>query len=258
MTRFNARIVKKLVSDVGKSMPTTTSNSKVTLSEKQLELLLVLRRAEAEYERALLLDRCRMQDRRLSSIARDCRQISSLLKRAETRWGSLSPIAKEEIVRFAPDVHSRDDSNSFVERFEEVITLMVNTAERCASEPRRSWRGRPSTGRSGVSIFALTEFTKIVRQFWIINISLGFSFGYSEVFGKGTHPQKGRKQLNQASLFLLGAAQKMDARCDEANIRQAMERAARDPTLDGTYDETAGLLERLRALPGGPLSIAPR
>jgi hypothetical protein len=227
------KFVAKLLADLSQANSGTKSSAPATLLQKRRKLLVILRTAEKEYSAALQLERCRHSQRQmLSSVRRDCKKLRSHLSAARNCWSSIGQYGgKEEIARFAPGSEAREDLDSFIERFEDAISLMIQSAERCRSEEQFSWRGRPRRGNSGISLFALTEFAKVVLAFWVEEISPALSFGYD-----GAHSKKRRKQLNMATLLVLRAAERMDTRCTLSNVRQAMEAARREPMLYGTIE----------------------
>jgi hypothetical protein len=191
------------------------------------KLRAALREAAKVYSEALQLDRCRYADRRmLSSVHRDCKKLRSRLTATQNCWSNIGRYGgKEEIARFSADY----DADSLIELFENAIRLMIQSAEWCSSEEQFSWRGRPSRSKSGINLFALTEAVKVVRAFWVEEISPAFIFGYV-----GAHSKKARKQLNAATLLVLRAAQRfLDSRCNLGNVRRAMEAARREPMLYG-------------------------
>jgi hypothetical protein len=214
------REVARLLAELSRSIPDIARSERA-----KRKLRAALRAAAKEYSEALQLDRCRYaQRKKLSSVHRDCKKLRSHLTAAQNCWSSIGRY-KEEIARFAPDY----DVDSFIEHFENAISLMIQSAQWCSSEEQFSWRGRPNRSKSGINLFALTEAVKVVRACWVEEFSPAFSFGYV-----GAHSKKARKQLNAATLLMLHSAQRfLDSRCTLGNVRRAMNTARRERRLYG-------------------------
>jgi hypothetical protein len=218
--------VARLLAELSRSIPDIARSERAKAGMKR-KLRAALIAAVQEYGSALQLDRRRYADRRmLSSVHRDCKKLNSHLTAAQNCWSNIGRYGgKEEIARFAPDY----DVDSFIELFENAISLMIERAQRCSSEEQFPRRGRPSPSKSGINLFALTEGVKVLRAFWVKEISPAFSFGYV-----GAHSKKARKQLNAATLLVFRSAQRfLDSRCTLGNVRRAMETARGEPMLYG-------------------------
>jgi len=221
--------VARLLAELSRSIPDIARSERAKAGMKR-KLRAALVAAVQEYGSALQLDRRRYADRRmLSSVHRDCKKLRSRLTATQNCWSNIGRYGgKEEIARFAPG----GDVVSFIERFDDAISLMIQSAERCSSEGQFSWRGRPNRSKSGINLFALTEAVKVVRACWIEEFSPAFSFGYV-----GAHSKKVHKQLNAATLLMLRSAQRfLDSRCTLGNIRRAREWSRREPRLYRTRD----------------------
>jgi hypothetical protein len=232
--QFTKKVLARFLAEISQvSSGTKSSAYAALLQRKERQLRVTLRNARKEYIAAIQLDRCRNNQRQmLSSVHRDSKKLKAHLAATQRCWSKIGKYGgKEEIARFAPGSDSREELDSFIRRFEETVRLMIQSAEGCRSEKQFTWRGRPRRGKSGISLFALTEFAKIIQAFWIQEIPPAFSFGYN-----GAHSKKARKQLNAATLVMLRSAQWLDTRCTLSNVRQAMEAARREPMLYGTIE----------------------
>jgi hypothetical protein len=108
---------------------------------------------------------------------------------------------------------------------------MLLAAESGSEDERFSYPGRPrGKGETGASLVALEEFTKVVRAFWIKEVSDVFGFDQATVFDETADPKNGRrKPASAAARLIAGAAEILDPRYSLGNVRQVMEAVHRDP-----------------------------
>jgi hypothetical protein len=198
------------------------------LRGKEAQLLAALREAEQVYEEWLELEPRRDQLRRsISTLPTDCEKLAKHLQSALACWSKMSEDNRYELAARSPN---RGTVEEVTRRFDSTLTEMLSCAQRGSTEVNFSWRGRPRKSRAGMSLVALEEFTKVVRAFWVEEVSPVFGFDQTTIIDETTDANKGRREPASAATRLIeGAAKILDPRYNLSNVRQVMESVYHDP-----------------------------
>jgi hypothetical protein len=236
MSRFNTENASELAKEAFRlriddsAEDQRNEKAAAPLLGKEEKLLYALRRAEEAYEETLLLDPVRDKMRlTLRSLPRDCRKLSKHLRNALACWSAMRNYGGQyELVMRFPDVESLDGANELTSRIDETLQQLLSAAEWVSEEELPSYRGRPSgRSREGLSLFALEEFTKVLRAFWLEEKISGV-FGFDQ--GTQDHIDDGERVATSAAARLIERAAKvLDENYDLGHVRQAMENVYAQP-----------------------------
>ena len=202
---------------------------------KELKLLAALREAEEAYEEWLQLGPALTKVRQLvKNFPADCDRLKKNVEPVLARWSAMTQYGgDEEIACRVPNLKTREEVNAFicsVDRAMETLKLLM-TAETGSEDERFAYRGSPG-GKSNSSdalIAPLKEFTKVVRTFWLKEVSDQFGFDETTVVDETTNRDGRREPASAAARLIAGAAKILDARYDLGNVRHAMQSVRRDP-----------------------------
>ena len=136
-----------------------------------------------------------------------------------------------DLARRVPDLETRDDVSGFIRRIDEPLQQMLLGAQSGSEEVRFTYEGRPpGKAKSGASLTALEEFTKVLRAFWIREVSDTFGFNQTRVFDETTDAHKGRREAaSPAARLLVGAAKILDPRYNLGSVKHALGIAYKKP-----------------------------
>jgi hypothetical protein len=194
-------------------------------------LLAVLQEGEEVYEEWLEFEPRRDQLRRAMSVfPSKCNELANKLQKTLACWHDMG---KDNQYALAARGSNCASEQEVAQRFESTLREMILCAQSGSTELSVSWRGRPKKSTTGASLEALTEFTKVIRAFWIDKkIPDAFGFDKITIFDETTDANKGRDEAASAAARLIeGAAKILDPRYTLSNVRQVMESVNRDPMM---------------------------
>jgi hypothetical protein len=200
---------------------------------KEVQLLMVLREAEQAYDEWIDSAPVRNQVQQLiATFPRDCERLRKHLQRVLDCWSGMREYEGQyELACRVPDLEARDDVSRLIRRIDETLRQMLLGAQSGSEDVQFSYPGRPpGKAKSGVSLVALEEFTKVVRAFWVKEVSDVFGYDQTTIFDDPKDANKGRREPTSAAARLIeGAARILDPRYNLGNVRQVMEAVYRNP-----------------------------
>jgi hypothetical protein len=192
--------------------------SESLLLGKEERLLEVLRDAETTFDEWLELGPARrMVQKSMGSFPRDCDRLMKHLRHITSCWSGMRQYdGQYELVCNAGNFETSDEVLIQARKIDDALQLMLAGAHRGMQQQRHSYPGAP-----GGSNAALAEFTKIIRLFWLAEIS--DSFGYNE----STLDQVDGRRVptSAAARLVFEAAQILDGRHTLGSVREAIETA---------------------------------
>jgi hypothetical protein len=192
----------------------------------------VLREAEEFYDDWLDFEPVLKRERKL--IARfptDCEKLEKHIQSIIKCWFRMGEYRGHHELASMLDL-TREDEIEFIQRTMKTLQQMLRGAELgAATSAGFSYRGSPGKS-SGPSLEALKQFTKVVRRFWIREVSESFGYEEARVFDEKADPDQGRREpVSAAARLIDGAAAILDKRYTIGHVREAVEAANRDPNL---------------------------
>jgi hypothetical protein len=196
---------------------------------KEVQLLAVLQSAEETYNEWLELGASLYQQQRLmSNFPKDCDTLTNHLSKVLDCWHAMRNYGGQYELACRIQDHAAD-VKAFIQRTDsamQTLTDVLRGAQSGSDDMRFSYTGRPpGQSKSGASAVALLEFTKVVRAYWIENISKTFRFTETTL----DHLDSRRFATSAAARLMEGAATLLDRRYTLGNVREAMEAAFKDP-----------------------------
>lgn len=239
MSRFNDQNTSELAKEAFKLRVDDTkeaqlkAKSTAPLLGKEMQLKAALQEAEQAFDEWVKLAPVRSQVQQLiATFPKDCERLRKQLHRVQACWSAMREYEGQyELACRIPELETRDDVIEFISSIDKTLQLLLSGAQSGSEDPRFSYPGRPpGTAGSGASLIALEEFTKVVRAFWIREVSEVFGFDQATVFDEKADSVKGRLVPTSAAARLMaGAAEILDRRYILGNVRQAMETVYRSP-----------------------------
>jgi hypothetical protein len=235
MSRFNDRNVSKLARKAyqypidGFKEDRRRAREAAPLLGKEARLLVILQEAEQTYDEWLELSALRKKTQQLmAAFPHDCKTLTKSLQIVIDCWRQMDRYeGKYELA--CRIMSTREEVDAFVREADSAMETLQNVLRGAASgatDPYFTYRGTPvGTSNSGAPLEALKEFTKVVRRFWIDEISNAFNYA-----DKTLDQFDGRRFATSAAARLIERAAKiLDERFTIGSVRDAMETARRDP-----------------------------